>query len=442
MSSTVSQNIHERPVEMLQALIRFNTTNPPGNEGACVDYINKLLAEAGLETVILAKDPDRPNLIARMKGKGSAPPLMLYGHVDVVTTTNQQWTHPPFEGKVADGYVWGRGALDMKGGIAMMLAAILRAKSEGISPAGDVIFTALSDEEGGGDYGARYLAENHPELFEGVRYAVGEFGGFSLCMGGKKFYPIQVAEKQICWMKATVRGPAGHGSLPMRGGAMARLGNLLQQLDKRRLPVHITPVARRMIETMVSSLSFPASLVLRQLLNPYLTDRILNRLGERGRIFEPMLHNTVNATIVKGGEKINVIPGEVVLELDGRLLPGYRPDDIMAELRRVIGVEMALEVIRHDPCPPEPDMGLFETLSNVICEVDSDGIPLPLLLSGTSDARFFSQLNIQTYGFLPMNLPADFNFGNTIHAADERIPVEAVDFGANAVYKLLQRYGE
>jgi acetylornithine deacetylase/succinyl-diaminopimelate desuccinylase-like protein len=251
-----------------------------------------------------------------------------------------------------------------------------------------------------------------------------------------------VAEKQICWMKATVRGPGGHGALPSRGGAMAKLAQLLQQLDRRHLPVHITPITRNMVGAINSALPFPARLVLRQLLNPALTDKLLKLLGKRGQILEPLFHNTVNATIVHGGEKINVIPSHIVLELDGRLLPGYGPTDMMDELRRIVGDEVELELIRHDAGPAEPDMGLFDTLAGILREADPDGIPVPMLMSGVTDARFFSRLGIQTYGFLPMNLPAGFNVLQTIHAADERIPVEAMAFGTDAIYKALQRFGK
>jgi len=434
------QTIYERPVELLQHLIRFDTTNPPGDEAECVAYINSLLTEVGFETALLARDPNRPNLIARLKGRGDAPPLLLYGHVDVVTTAGQEWTHPPFEGRVVDGYVWGRGALDMKGGVAMMLAALLRAKAEGLKPAGDIVLAIVGDEEAGGDYGAKYLVENHTEQFEGIRYAIGELGGFAMYISQRKFYPIQVAEKQFCWMKATVRGPGGHGSLPMRGGAMTRLARLLQRLDRHRLPVHITPVARQMVEAMASALPFPSGIFLRRLLNPSLTDTVLKLLGEKGRMFEALFHNTVNATMVRGGEKINVIPSEIVLALDGRLLPGYTPHDMMAELRPIIGDEVELELVRHDPGPAEPDMGLFNLLADILREADPDGLPMPLLLTGTSDARFFSRLGIQTYGYTPMNLPAEFNFAQLAHAADERIPLEAVDFGTSAIFEVLQRY--
>ncbi|MAF85555.1 MAG: peptidase M20 [Dehalococcoidales bacterium] len=440
--SDFDPQVMNKAAELLQNLIRFDTTNPPGNEVQCVSYINSLLTDAGFETTILARDSNRPNLIARLKGRGTAAPLLLYGHVDVVSTANQSWTHPPFEGKMIDGYIWGRGALDMKGGVAMMLAAFLRAKAEGLTPAGDIVLAILSDEETGGDYGANYLVENHAEQFEGIRYAIGEFGGFPMYIGQQKFYAIQVADKCYCWMKVILRGPGGHASTPVRSGVMARLAKLLQSLDQHRLPVHVTPVARQMLESIAAAIPSPMNSAFLQLLDPALTDTVLDQLGLQGLMFDAMLHNTVNATVVQGGEKINVIPGEIILKLDGRLLPGYTFDDMVAELRPIIGDDIELEIIRYDPTILEPDMGLLDTLASILRKADPDAIPVPLLLTATTDAKHFSRLGIQTYGFIPMNLPEEFILFNLIHAADERIPVEAVNFGANAIYEALQLCGE
>jgi acetylornithine deacetylase/succinyl-diaminopimelate desuccinylase-like protein len=433
--------IYQEPVRLLQKLVQFDTTNPPGNESECISFINHLLTLAGVETKVLAKSPERPNLIARLPGQGKAAPLLLYGHVDVVTTEKQQWQHPPFEGKQVDGYVWGRGTLDMKGGIAMMLSAFLRAKAENMKPAGDIVLAILSDEEAGSDFGARFLVENHPEEFAGIRYAIGEFGGFTFSVGKCRFYPIQVAEKQVCWFRATFRGPGGHGSLPVRGGAMARLSLFLRRLDAHSLPVHITPPARLMFRAMASALGGVSGLMIGQLLNPWLTDRVLNLLGDRGRLFAPLLHNTVSPTVLHGSDKFNVIPSQVTVELDGRLLPGFMPDDLFDEVRAIAGEDAEFELILNDPGWSEPDMGLFDTLADILKEADPDGIPIPLLLTGITDGRFFSRLGIQTYGFLPMPLPEDLNFTQTVHAADERIPVEAVEFGANAIYRALERVG-
>jgi acetylornithine deacetylase/succinyl-diaminopimelate desuccinylase-like protein len=425
--------------ELLRELIRFDTTNPPGNEAACIEYVQRLLEEAGCASQIYAKDPARPNLVSRLPG-GGAPPLLLQGHVDVVTTAGQRSRHPPFEGRLADGCVWGRGALDMKAGVAMLVTAFLRAKREDVRLPGDLLLVVLSDEEAGGDLGAKFLVEEHPELFAGVRYGLGEFGGFTLYAGGRRFYPIQVAEKRICWLKATVRGPGGHGALVHRGGTVARLGKLLRDLDRKRMPVHVTPIVRQLVETIAATLSRPHATVVRSLLNPRLTDSALRLMGERGALFEPMLRNTVNATIIRGGEKINVVPSAIELELDGRALPGFTPEHVIGELQGLVGDDVELELVRHDAGPSEPDLGLFETLAGVIRELDPEGIPVPLLQIGVTDGRFFSRAGVQTYGFLPMQLPEDFAFTKLVHAADERIPVEAVDFGAEAVWRVVQRF--
>lgn len=428
------------PVELLQTLIRFDTTNPPGNEAACVNYINDLLQSAGIETQIIARDPNRPNLIARLPGENHVPPLMLYGHVDVVTTENQDWDHPPFSGDILDGYVWGRGALDMKGGITMLLTAFLRAKVENLSL--PLMLVILSDEEVGSAYGAKFLVEEHTDLFKGIRHAIGEFGGFTQYIGDKCFYPIGVAEKQGCSLRAIVRGKSGHGALPLRGGAAAKLGHLLITLDQNRLPVHVTPVVRQMIEEMATALAESERQMMLDLLDPAKTDAILDQMGERGRRFDALLHNTVNATIIHGGSKINVIPGEITVDLDGRLVPGFKPEDMIAELHALIGEDIELQVLQYDPGQTEIDMSLFETLAGVIKAVDPTGIPTPLVLSGVTDGRFFARLGIQTYGFLPMTLPDEMNFTGLIHAANERIPVDALHFGVDTLYRALQKIAE
>jgi acetylornithine deacetylase/succinyl-diaminopimelate desuccinylase-like protein len=431
--------LQDRPLELLQQLLRFDTSNPPGNERECIGWIAGLLEQLGCEVRIVAERPERPNLIARLPGRGESPPLLLQGHVDVVAARGD-WLHAPFAGELAEGYVWGRGALDMKGGVAMMLAAFMRVKARDLRPAGDVILCLMSDEEAGSDLGAEFLVREHADLFDGVRYSIGEFGGFTMDVAGRRFYPIMVAEKQVCWTRATLRGPAGHGSMPVRGGAMGKLGRLLQRLDRRRLPVHVTPVVRSTIEAIAAELPTPLALPLRGLLVPALTDRLLEALGERGRVFDPLLHNTASVTIVGGGEKINVIPDVVSLELDCRLLPGFSPAQMFAELRALTDVEIDFEVIRHDPVAAEPDLALFETLAGTLRELDPAAKPIPLLLPGVTDGRFFSRLGIQTYGFLPMQLPPELPFMQLIHAENERLPADAVEFGTSAIERVLERF--
>ena len=443
MSTTAPEGaaIHTRPAELLRNLIRFDTSNPPGNERECIAYMEGLIQDAGIEAVIRARDPERPNLIARLRGRGAAPPLLLQGHVDVVSTVGQTWSRPPFEAIEEDGFIWGRGAVDMKGGVAMMLSAFLRARAEELEPAGDVIFCALADEEGMSGYGAEWLVREHPQLFEGVRFSLGEFGGFTSHIGGRRFYPIQVAEKQVCTVRLTIRGQPGHGSLPVRGGTMAKLAQVLQRLDRERLPVHVTSVTRDMIEATAAALPRAQGAVLRLLLRPRTTNLVLDRMGERARMLDPLLHTTASATVLDCDDKFNVIPGEVAVVLDGRLLPGFAPDDLLAELHALLGDGLELEVVRFDPGPPEPDMGLFPTLAGILERADPGATATPLLMPGVSDARFFARLGIQNYGFLPMKLPPGFDFWSGVHGSDERVPAAAVEFGAAAVHEALGRFG-
>ena len=228
--------------------------------------------------------------------------------------------------------------------------------------------------------------------------------------------------------------------MPVRGGAMAKLAHFLRRLDSRSLPIHVTPPARLMFQTMASSLGRLSGLVIRQLLNPVLSGSMLGLLGQRQRLFAPLLRNTVSPTMLGGSSNFNVIPGEVTVDLDGRLLPGFGPDDLISELRTVGGDEGQFEVVRFEPGPSTVDMGLFDTLADILKEADMEAVPCPLLLSAVTDGRFFSRLGIQTYGFLPMSLPEEFSFMETIHGVNERIPVEAVEFGTRAIYQALQRF--
>jgi acetylornithine deacetylase/succinyl-diaminopimelate desuccinylase-like protein len=282
--------------------------------------------------------------------------------------------------------------------------------------------------------------QEHAELFRGVRHAIGEFGGFTMEVAGRRLYPIMVAEKQVCWTLARTRGPAGHGSLPIRDSAAGKLGRLLAALDSARLPVRITPAASSMVDAIARELPRPLALPLRGLLQPRLTDRLLDLLGERLALFDPLVHNTASANVLAAGEKINVIPGEASVQLDCRMVPGCTPEELFAELRALAGVELELEVLRHDPVAADPDMTLFATLAGALRDLDPGAKPIPLLLPGATDGRFFARLGIQTYGFLPMPLPADLNFMRLIHAENERVPVDAIEFGTTAIERVLERF--
>jgi acetylornithine deacetylase/succinyl-diaminopimelate desuccinylase-like protein len=338
--------------------------------------------------------------------------------------------------------VWGRGTLDDKASVAMMLAAAVRAHRGDPAPAGDVILAIVPDEEAGGRFGAGFLVDEHADLFAGVRYALGEAGGFTFHMGGRRLYPIQVAEKQTCRLVLTFRGKPGHASFRHRDGAMARLGRALVTLDRRRLPVHVVPPVRLMIEAIADALPGPRGVVLRRLRTPALTDRVLDLLGPNlGGTVDPLLHNTVSPVIVRGGTKANVIPGEVELVLDGRVLPGLSGDDLVREVHALVGPGVEIRVDDFQPYSGRLDMGLFDLLAASLREGDPGGVPVPYVTMATTDARHFARLGIQTYGFTPMRLPEGYSFATMAHGADERIPVDAADWGTAALSRVLASFG-
>jgi len=436
----VETDAHERPVELLQELIRFETVNPPGDERSCIEWIGELCAAYGIEYETYATDPDRPNLLARVPG-GDAPPLLLYGHVDVVPVDAEAWTRDPFAGVVDDGHVWGRGALDMKSGVAMFLTAFLRIAAADGQPAGDLLFLAVSDEEGGGDEGLGFLVEEHPELFDDVEYALGEFGGFNFELGGVETYPIQVNEKQVCWLEATFDGQSGHASLPTADTAMGELAEFVGAVDGNRLPVHVTPAVETMIERLADAVPAEHAADLRGLLDPDRTDEILDRMGEDGRMFDALLHNTANVTQVRGGDKRNVVPGKARAFLDCRLVPGQGPEDVIAEIRALTDADPEFEVVRFDPGPPEAEMGLFDEVAGHLEGATDDGVAIPFVMFAATDGRHLAKVGVQSYGYTPMQV-GDLPFLDLVHSSDERIPVEAVRWGTDRVVDVVREYGQ
>jgi acetylornithine deacetylase/succinyl-diaminopimelate desuccinylase-like protein len=429
------------PAELARHLIRFDTSSPPGRERELVAWLTPRLEAAGLDVRILARDPERPNIVARLAGRGEAPPLLLHGHVDVVPVTGQKWSVDPFAGEIADGVLWGRGALDMKGGVAMLVTALLRA-AQGPPPAGDIVLTVLSDEEQGGSFGALFLVEEHPQLFAGMRHAIGEFGGFTFEMIGRRLYPIQVAEKQRAVVRLLAEGEAGHGALGGRDSVVTNLAISARRIGRTPLPVHITPVAAAGLEAMGNAVGSPAGALFRTLGRERAAGPLLRALGERGAALGPMLRNTATVTHVAAGDRdaINVVPATAEAYLDCRVLPGFGPEDLLAELRPLLASGVSAEVELFERTDPAVDWSLYPQLVRLLSEADPGGAPVPMLLAGVTDGRHFSRLGIQHHGFLPMQLPAEMSFESLIHAADERIPVAALDFGTDILVRLLGAY--
>jgi acetylornithine deacetylase/succinyl-diaminopimelate desuccinylase-like protein len=428
-------------IEIAMQLITFRTVNPPGDELPAQDYLQALLEDAGFSVQRFEKVPGRPNLVTRLAGEGLREPLLFYGHTDVVGVEGQSWEAPPFDGVIRDEMLYGRGALDMKAGVAMLVHALLKARAQRLRPAGDIILAIVVDEESGGQAGMQYLLKAHPEVFSGVRFAIGEFGGFPLYTFGHKFYRIGVSQKQYAHLRMRLHAPGGHGSLPARETVMAQLGRALVKLDQASMPYHKTPIVEKIIQAMMKVLPGHYRDALDGLLDPERFEASLAAIGPGREWFESLFRDTANPTIVRAGNKFNVIPAEAVVEIDARILPGRTTEDLVAELRALLGELVSIEVIASGPkTKPEVDFSLFDTLAGILKELDPTGTPIPYLFNESPDGRLLEDVGIQNYGFIPMDLPPAIDLPALIHAENERVPIAAIQFGATALYELLKRY--
>jgi acetylornithine deacetylase/succinyl-diaminopimelate desuccinylase-like protein len=428
-------------IDITKQLITFRTVNPPGDELYAQEYLQGILEKGGFPVQRFEKVPGRPNLVTRLPGQDRKPPLLLYGHIDVVGTDGQAWSVPPFAGVERDGLLYGRGALDMKAGVAMLVHTLLQAKVQKLRPAGDIVLVIVVDEESGGETGMQYLLQEHPEIFKGVRYAIGEFGGFPLYAFGHKFYRIGVSQKQYAHLRLRLQAPSGHGSLPARDTVMAKLGSALVKLDQASMPYHKIPLVTHIIQLMREVLPDDSKEILEGLLDPGRFEDSLAAIHQGRERFESLFRDTANPTIVTAGKKFNVIPGEALVEIDARILPGRTTEDMVSELQTLLGEEAIIEVLASGPKTKlTVDYALFDTLSNILTELDPTGTPIPYLFNESPDGRLLEDHGIQNYGFLPMNLPPEIDLPSVIHGENERVPVSSITFGADAFYKLLARY--
>ena len=435
-------SIRGEAVRHLQALLRIDTTNPPGNELAAAEYLAGALRAEGYEPIVMEAAPGRGNLVARYPGDGAGAPLLLYAHTDVVPAEPAKWTHPPFAGEVAGGSVWGRGALDMKGMVVMELMTLLLLKRRGDALHRDVIFAATADEEIDSDVGAGWLATQHPDLVR-AEYGLSEFGGYTLHVEGRRFYPVMAAEKGVCWLRIRARGRPGHGSVPQDDNAVLELARAIDRAAGRPLPLHVTPTAAEFIRRIAAALDLPQALSLRALLNP-IAHRLFARRAPGDGLAEGLrasLHNTVSPTRLAAGVKVNVIPSEAEAALDGRLLPGFDCETFLAELRPRLGSRIEIEV-EHYSAPLEVPTGtpLFRAIESSLGRHDPGGIVVPYMLNGATDAKIFSPLGIRCYGFSPLKLRPDEPFDRLIHAHDERVSVDALAFGAQVLYETVRDF--
>lgn len=428
--------------DIARRLVALPTVNPPGEEADAQPYLQGLLEAAGLEVAVFEKEAGRPNLVTRLAGSGGKPSLILHGHVDVVGVDGQVWDHPPFGAVVEGGVLHGRGALDMKSGVAMMTHAILRAKVDRIRPSGDVVLALVADSETGGGVGLAHLLEDHPDVFAGARYAIGEFGGFPLHAFGRRFYRIGVSQKQYLHLRIRLSGTGGHGSRPGSDTVIGRLGEVLSRFDAGRMPYHRSAIARQVIETIADRVPQREADLLGGLLDADTFEEAVAELGDLGATFESLFRDTANATIVTAGAKFNVVPSQACIEVDARLLPGRSRAEAIDDILGMIGSHDAeVDVAASGPpAPDEFDAGLFDTLTATLVDLDPEAVTVPYLFNESPDGRLFAAHGVQHYGFLPMDLPPDFHLPDLIHGPNERVPVASIDFGAEALYRLLTRY--
>ncbi|MFS0898148.1 M20/M25/M40 family metallo-hydrolase [Mycolicibacterium litorale] len=431
-------------VELVSSLIRFDTSNTGDpattkGEGECARWVQAQLEEVGYECEYLeAGAPNRGNVFARLPGADpSRGALMIHGHLDVVPAEPADWSVHPFSGAVHDGYVWGRGAVDMKDMCGMMIAVARHFKRAGIVPPRDLVFAFVSDEEHGGTYGADWLVNNRPDLFDGVTEAIGEVGGFSLTVprrdgGERRLYLIETAEKGLSWMRLTARGRAGHGSMVHDDNAVTAVAEAVAKLGRHQFPLVLSDTVEQFLTAVAEETGYsfdPDS--------PDL-DGTIAKLGGIARIVGATLRDTANPTMLKAGYKANVIPQTAEAMVDCRVLPG-RKEAFEREVDALIGPDVVRSWERDLPSYETTfDGDLVDQMNASLLALDPDARTVPYMLSGGTDAKSFQRLGIRCFGFIPLRLPPELDFAALFHGIDERVPVDALEFGAQVLQHFLE----
>ncbi len=443
MTNTIDWTaVADEAVGHLRALLRLDTSNPPGNETLAAEYLAGVLSEAGIEAEIVEGVAGRGNLVARLRAANpTARPLMLTGHVDVVTVERAKWTRDPFGGDLAEGFVWGRGALDMKSMVAAELTVLLALKRSGVALNRDILFVAFADEEAGGEAGAAWLMANRPDLLD-AEYAINEGGGTPVDFGEQRFFMVQAGEKGASRIRITAKGSPGHASVPLDETAMSAVGRTLVKLHQWQPETTLTAPVRQLLETVAPALGPEAEVAVAGILeNP--TWEAIDALpidNDMRMMLRATTRNTAVPTIVHGGHRINVIPSEIVLDIDGRILPGQDPDEWLATVTAVVGDEVETELVsRESGIAADPASPLFDAIAATIAEMVPGAKVAPYLVSGGTDARHLP--GIKVYGFFPFNAPErNPLYATLVHGHDERIAVEDLAFGTRFLHELVVRF--
>jgi acetylornithine deacetylase/succinyl-diaminopimelate desuccinylase-like protein len=426
-------------VEVVSRLIRFDTTNtgePETTQGEaeCAQWVAEQLADVGYQPEYLESGaPGRGNVFARLKGADSSRgALLIHGHLDVVPAEPADWSVHPFSGAIENGYVWGRGAVDMKDMVGMMIVVARQLKQAGIVPPRDLVFAFVADEEHGGRYGAHWLVDNRPDLFDGVTEAIGEVGGFSLTVprpdgGERRLYLIETAEKGLSWMRLTARGTAGHGSMAHDNNAVTAVAEAVARLGRHRFPLVPTDTVVQFLAALSEETGLTFDAASADL------EGMIEKLGPMARMLKAVLHDTANPTMLKAGYKANVIPATAEAVIDCRILPG-RKAAFEAEIDELIGPDVSREWIRDlDSYETTFDGDLVDAMNAALLAHDPDARTVPYMLSGGTDAKAFARLGIRCFGFSPLRLPPDLDFSSLFHGVDERVPIDALRFGTDVL---------
>jgi acetylornithine deacetylase/succinyl-diaminopimelate desuccinylase-like protein len=440
---TPAPNAEAEVVDLVSALIRFDTSNTgepetTKGEAECARWVAQQLEEVGYRCeYVEAGAPGRGNLFATLEGADrDRGALLLHGHLDVVPAEASDWSVHPFSGAVEDGYVWGRGAVDMKDMCGMLIAIARHFKRAGIVPPRDLVFAFLSDEEAGGKYGSQWLVDNRPDLFEGVTEAIGEVGGFSLTVprkdgGERRLYLVETAEKSMMWMKLSVRSHAGHGSMIHHNNAVTAVAEATAKLGRHEFPLVMTDAVGQFLAAITEETGYEFDVD-----SPDLAGAIA-KLGPIARVVGATLRDTANPTMLKAGYKANVIPATAESVVDCRILPG-RQAAFEREVDELIGPDVTREWITQLPSYETTfDGDLVDAMNNAILSVDPDARVVPYMLSGGTDAKAFARLGIRCFGFAPLQLPPDLDFTALFHGVDERVPVDALKFGTRVLEHFL-----
>lgn len=425
-------------VTLTQELIRIDTSNfgesvDTVGEAEAADYVAQRLREVGLEPEIITTTSDLRRAVAvRIAGAvPEEPALLLHGHLDVVPAVHADWTHDPFGGEIDDGFVWGRGAVDMKDMDAMILAVVRSWARTGMQPRRDIVVLFLPDEEAGGSHGGHWLVDNRPDIFLGVSEAVGEVGGFSVTVSDDvRLYPIQTAEKGIRWLNLRAVERAGHGSMIHPDNAVTALAEAIARIGRHEWPIRRTKTVDRFLTELSSVYGVE--------LEPDDPRALLERLGTLGYLVGATLQNTANPTLLSAGYKHNVIPGEATAGVDGRVLPGYE-HEFEETIRELVGDGIEVTAEHEDIALEAPlDSPLVHRMAAVLRSADPGAHPVPYMISGGTDAKSFARLGIECYGFSPLRMPPDLDYWRLFHGVDERVPVEGLHFGVEVLDRFLR----